>query len=89
MTLGDATLLTAARMGPLAAGERILIPAEAHSVSSLEIRAVRVAAGRVMVVLLDVSAERRLAAEGDRLFAAEKAAHAEAASARDRAEAVS
>jgi len=57
-----------ARMGPLAAGERILIPAEAHGVSSLEIRAVRVAAGRVMVVLLDVSAERRLAAEGDRLF---------------------
>jgi PAS domain-containing protein len=57
-----------AHMGPLAAGERILIPAEAHGVSSLEIRAVRVAAGRVMVVLLDVSAERRLAAEGDRLF---------------------
>ena len=60
-----------------------------HSTSSLEIRAVRVAAGRVMVVLLDVSAERRLAAESDRLFEAEKAAHAEAAAARDRAEAVS
>jgi GAF domain-containing protein len=77
------------RMGPLAAGQRILIPAGIHGTSSLEIRAVRVAAGRVMVVLLDVSAERRLAAESDRLFEAEKAAHAEAAAARDRAEAVS
>lgn len=41
------------------------------------------------MVLVDVSAERRLAAERDRLFAAEKAAHAEAEAARDRAEAVS
>jgi len=49
------------RVGPLAAGERILVPAEIHGASSLEIRAVRVAAGRVMVVLVDVSAERRLA----------------------------
>jgi serine phosphatase RsbU (regulator of sigma subunit) len=77
------------RMGPLAAGERILVPAEVHGTSSLEIRAVRVAAERVMVVLLDVSAERRLAAERDRLLAAEKAAHAEATAARDRAEEVS
>lgn len=54
------------RMGPLVTGERILVPAEVHGTSSLEIRAVRVAAERVMVVLLDVSAERRLAAERDR-----------------------
>jgi serine phosphatase RsbU (regulator of sigma subunit) len=77
------------RMGPLAAGERILIPAEVHGTSALEVRAVRVAAGRVMVVLFDVSAERRLAAERDRLMGAEKAAHAEAEAARERAVAVS
>ncbi len=77
------------RMGPLAAGERIVAPADVHVTSFLEVRAVRVAAGRVMVVLFDVSAEVRLTAERDRLFAAEKAAHAEAAAARDRAEAVS
>jgi GAF domain-containing protein len=77
------------RLGPLAAGQRMLIPAEAHGTSSVELRVVRVAAGRVMVVLLDVSAERRLAAEGARLFEAEKAAHAEAAAARDRAVALS
>jgi PAS domain-containing protein len=46
------------RMGPLADVQRILIPAETHGTSSLEVGAVRVAPGRVMVVLLDVSAER-------------------------------
>jgi hypothetical protein len=77
------------RMGPLAAVQRILISAGTHGTSSLEIRAVRVAPGRVMVVLLDVSAERRLAVERDRLLAAEMAAHTEAAAARDQAVAVS
>ena len=77
------------RMGPLVAGQRMLIPDDVHGTLSLEIRAVRVAPGRVMVVLLDVSAERRLAAESDRLFEAEKAAHVEAAAARDRAVALS
>jgi len=77
------------RTGPLAAGQRVLVPAEDRGSSSLEIRAGRVAPGRVMVVLLDVSAERRLAVERDRLLAAEKAAHAEAAAARDQAVAVS
>jgi hypothetical protein len=77
------------QMGPLADVQRILIPAETHGTSSLEVRAVRVAPGRVMVVLLDVSAERHLAVERDRLLAAEMAAHAEAAAARDQAVAVS
>jgi hypothetical protein len=77
------------RLGPLAAGQRVLVPAQAHGTSALEIQAVRVAPGRVMVVLLDVSAERRLAVERDRLLAAERAAHAEAAAARDQAVAVS
>ena len=51
------------RMGALGGGHRILIPAEVHGTSALEIQAVRVSPGRVMVVLLDVSAEQRLAAE--------------------------
>jgi GAF domain-containing protein len=42
-----------------------------------------------MVVLRDMSTERRLAAERDRLLAAEQAAHAEVAAARDQAVAVS
>jgi GAF domain-containing protein len=77
------------RTGLLAGGQRLLVPAGVRGTSSLEIRAVRVAPGRVMVVLLDVSAERGLAAERDRLLVAEKAAHAEAVEARDQAVAVS
>ncbi len=42
-----------------------------------------------MIVLIDVSVERRLAAQSARLLEAEKAAHAEAAAARDQALAVS
>ena len=49
------------RMGPLAAGQGMLIRAGAHGEAYLEMQAVRVAAGRVMVVLQDVSAERQLA----------------------------
>ena len=49
------------RMGPLAAGQGMLIRAGAHGGAYLEMQAVRVAAGRVMVVLQDVSAERQLA----------------------------
>ena len=49
------------RMGPLAAGQGMLIRAGAHGAAYLEMQAVRVAAGRVMVVLQDVSAERRVA----------------------------
>jgi Stage II sporulation protein E (SpoIIE)/GAF domain len=73
------------QMGALGAGQRMLIPAEVHGTSCLEIRAVRVSPGRVMIVLLDVSAEQRLAGESDRLFEAEKAAHEGAAAARDEA----
>jgi GAF domain-containing protein len=77
------------RTGPLAADQRILVPAGVHGTSSLEIRAVRVAPGRVMVMLLDTSAEQHLAAERDRLLAAEQAAHGEAVAARDQAVTVS
>jgi hypothetical protein len=49
------------RLGPLAAGRRILIPAGADRDAFLEMQAVRVAPGRVMIVVQDVSAERRLA----------------------------
>jgi hypothetical protein len=77
------------RTGPLGAGQRMLVPPGVRGMPSLEIRAVRVAPGRVMLVVLDVSAERRLAGERDRLLAAEQAAHAEAAAARDQAVAVS
>jgi len=48
------------RLGPLAAGRRILIPAGADQDAWLEMQAVRVAPNRVMVVVQDVSAERRL-----------------------------
>ncbi|MDQ2811167.1 MAG: SpoIIE family protein phosphatase [Actinomycetota bacterium] len=48
-------------MGPLAAGQRILVRAGAHAAAYLEMQAVRVAAGRVMLALQDVSAEHRLA----------------------------
>ena len=77
------------RMGPLAAGQRILVRSGVDGTGSLEIRAVLVAPGRVMVELLYVSAERSLAAERDRLLTAETAAHAVAAAARDQAIAVS
>jgi serine phosphatase RsbU (regulator of sigma subunit) len=49
------------RLGPLAAGRRILIPAGADRDACLEMQAVRVASNRVMIVVQDVSAERRLA----------------------------
>ncbi len=49
------------RMAPLAAGRRILIPAGAHGELCLELRAVRVTRDRVMIVLQDVTEERRLA----------------------------
>ena len=49
------------RLGPLAAGRRMLIPAGADRDACLEMQAVRVAPNRVMIVVQDVSAERRLA----------------------------
>jgi serine phosphatase RsbU (regulator of sigma subunit) len=49
------------RLGPLAAGRRVLIPAGANQDACLEMQAVRVAPNRVMIVVQDVSAERRLA----------------------------
>jgi serine phosphatase RsbU (regulator of sigma subunit) len=49
------------RLGPLAAGHRMLIPAGANQDACLEMQAVRVAPNRVMIVVQDVSAERRLA----------------------------
>jgi serine phosphatase RsbU (regulator of sigma subunit) len=49
------------RLGPLAAGRRMLIPAGANQDACLEMQAVRVAPNRVMIVVQDVSAERRLA----------------------------
>jgi len=59
--LVDVITRDTSRMGLLAAGRRVLIRAGRNGDASLEIQAVRVAAGRVMIVLLDVSAERRLA----------------------------
>jgi hypothetical protein len=49
------------QLGPLAAGRRMLIPAGADRDAWLEMQAVRVAPGRVMIVVQDVSVERRLA----------------------------
>ncbi|HEY0718020.1 MAG TPA: SpoIIE family protein phosphatase, partial [Streptosporangiaceae bacterium] len=49
------------RLGPLAAGRRMLIPVGADQDACLEMQAVRVAPDRVMIVVQDVSAERRLA----------------------------
>jgi Stage II sporulation protein E (SpoIIE) len=49
------------RLGPLAAGQRMLVPAGADRDAWLEMQAVRVAPDRVMIVVQDVSAERRLA----------------------------
>jgi serine phosphatase RsbU (regulator of sigma subunit) len=49
------------RLGPLAAGRRILISAGAGQDACLEMQAVRVAPNRVMIVVQDVSSERRLA----------------------------
>ncbi len=49
------------RLGPLAGGRRILLPAGPHSEQCLELLLVRVEPGRVMVTLVDVSEERRLA----------------------------
>jgi hypothetical protein len=49
------------RLGPLGDGHRLFVPAGAHGGDCLELLAVRVRQDRVMVVLVDVSAERRLA----------------------------
>jgi serine phosphatase RsbU (regulator of sigma subunit) len=49
------------RLGPLAAGRRMLVPVGASQEACLEMQAVRVAADRVMIVVQDVSAEHRLA----------------------------
>lgn len=57
----DAITADPGQLGPLAAGRRILIRAGGHGAAYLELQAVRVAPGRVMIVLQDVSAERRLA----------------------------
>jgi serine phosphatase RsbU (regulator of sigma subunit) len=61
-------LITASRgqLGPLAAGQRILVPlgaggSPAGRYACLEMQAVRVAPDRVMIVVQDVSAEHRLA----------------------------
>ena len=57
----DAITADPAQLGPLAAGRRILIRAGGHGAAYLELQAVRVAPDRVMIVLQDVTAERRLA----------------------------
>ena len=57
----DAITADPAQLGPLAAGRRILIRAGADGAAYLELQAVRVAPGQVMIVLQDVTAERRLA----------------------------
>jgi serine phosphatase RsbU (regulator of sigma subunit) len=49
------------RLGRLGQGRRMFVPAGSGGQSCLEMQAVRVAAGRVMIVLQDVSAEHRLA----------------------------
>lgn len=49
------------RLGPLDGGHRLLIPSGSRNEDCLELLAVRVHPDRVMIVLLDVSAERRLA----------------------------
>lgn len=49
------------RMGPLARGRWMLVSGGPHAEACLEMQAVRVAPGRVMIVVQDVSAERRLA----------------------------
>jgi Stage II sporulation protein E (SpoIIE) len=49
------------RLGPLGDGQRLLVPSGSHSDDCLELLAVRVRPDRVMIVLVDVSAERRLA----------------------------
>jgi len=49
------------RLGPLAAGRRMLVPVGASGTACLEMQAVRVGPDRVMIVVQDVSAEHRLA----------------------------
>lgn len=49
------------RLGPLGDGHRLLVPSGASADDCLELLAVRVHHDRVMIVLVDVSAERRLA----------------------------
>jgi serine phosphatase RsbU (regulator of sigma subunit) len=49
------------RLGPLAAGRRMLVPVGSSGTACLEMQAVRVAPDRVMIVVQDVSAEHRLA----------------------------
>jgi serine phosphatase RsbU (regulator of sigma subunit) len=57
----DAITRDRARLGPLTGGQRILVPVGTRQDAWLEMQAVRVAADRVMIVVQDVSAERRLA----------------------------
>jgi Stage II sporulation protein E (SpoIIE) len=49
------------RLGPLGDGHRLFVPSGARGDDCLELLAVRVHYDRVMIVLIDVSAERRLA----------------------------
>jgi hypothetical protein len=49
------------RLGPLGDGQRVLVPSGSHGDDCLELLAVRVRPGGVMIVLIDVSTERRLA----------------------------
>ena len=58
-----ADLITAdpGRLGPLTAGRRVLVPIGASRDACLEMQAVRVAPNQVMIVVQDVTAERRLA----------------------------
>jgi Stage II sporulation protein E (SpoIIE) len=49
------------RLGPLGDGQRLLVPSGFRGDDCLELLAVRVRSDRVMVVLVDVSVERRLA----------------------------
>jgi Stage II sporulation protein E (SpoIIE)/PAS domain len=59
--MADVITVDPGRLGPLAAGRRMLVPTGADQDAWLEMQAVRVAPNRVMIVVQDVSAERRLA----------------------------
>jgi Stage II sporulation protein E (SpoIIE) len=57
----DAITADRGRLGPLAAGRRMVVPVGASGTACLEMQAVRVGPDRVMVVVQDVSAEHQLA----------------------------
>jgi serine phosphatase RsbU (regulator of sigma subunit) len=57
----DAVVTDRQRLGPLVSGERMVIPAGPDGEACLEAIAVRVDRDRVMLALVDVSEERRLA----------------------------